>query len=125
MNSINTPTHVTYKNVCFKNICFGIAAIVAALGYSVARLDDCYRSHVDQLRSGFWFAVNVERYIEAEKKAAYDKEHPEEVEAKKAEAEAKAKKAADEQEDRLVKKVLDERNRRLQKIAEKSSAEVK
>ena len=109
-------TQSRFKNVCFKNICFGIAALIAAIGYSVGRLDDCYREHVNQMRSGFFFAVNVERQLKAEAKEKYDAEHPEEE---------KRQKQIDEQNERLVKQVLDERNHRLQKIAEKSSTEVK
>ena len=121
----NTQLNYRFKNVCFKNICFGIAALIAAIGYSVGRLDDCYREHVNQMRSGFFFAVNVERYFNDEAKKKYDAEHPEEVEARKKEAEEKQQKQIDDQNERLVKQVLDERNRRLQKIAEKSSTEVK
>ena len=121
----NTQLNYRFKNVCFKNISFGIAALIAAIGYSVGRLDDCYREHVNQMRSGFFFAVKVERQLKAEAKDKYDAEHPEEVEARKKEAEAKRQKQIDEQNERLVKQVLDERNRRLQKIAEKSSTKVK
>lgn len=118
-------TQPRFKNVCFKNICFGIAALIAAIGYSVGRIDDCYREHVNQMRSGFWFAVKVQRQLKAEAKEKHDAEHPEEVEARKKEDEEKRQKQIDEQNERLVKQVLDERNRRLQKIAEKSSTEVK
>ena len=45
----NTQLNYRFKNVCFKNICFGIAALIAAIGYSVGRLDDCYREHVNQM----------------------------------------------------------------------------
>ena len=121
----NIQLYPRFKNVCFKNICFGIAALIAAIGYSVGRLDDCYREHVNQMRSGFFFAVNVERQLKAEAKEKYDAEHPEEVEARKKEAEEKRQKQIDDQNERLVKQVLDERNHRLQKIAEKSSTEVK
>ena len=121
----NTQLNPHFKNVCFKNICFGIAALIAAIGYSVGRIDDCYREHVNQMRSGFFFAVNVKRHFNDEAKKKYDAEHPEEVEARKKEAEEKRQKQIDEQNERLVKQVLDERNRRLQKIAEKSSTEVK
>ena len=118
-------TQSRFKNVCFKNIYFGIAALIAAIGYSVGRIDDCYREHVNQMRSGFFFAVNVERQLKAEAKEKYDAEHPEEVEARKKEAEENRQKQIDEQNERLVKQVLDERNRCLQKIAEKSSTKVK
>ena len=77
------------------------------------------------MRSGFIFALNVKRQLQAEAKEKYDAEHPEEVEARKKEAERKLQKQIDEQNERLVKQVLDERNRRLQKIAEKSSTEMK
>ena len=118
-------TQPRFKNVCFKNICFGVAALIAAIGYSVGRIDDCYREHVNQMRSGFFFAVKVARYLKTEAKKKYDAEHPEEVEARKKEDEEKQQKQIDEQNERLVKQLLDERNRRLQKIAEKSSTEVK
>ena len=121
----NTQLNYRFKNVCFKNISFGIAALIAAIGYSVERIDHCYREHVAQMRSGFFFAVNVERQLKAEAKEKYDAEHPEEVEARKKEAEEKRQKQIDDHNERLVKQVLDERNRRLQKIAEKSSTEVK
>lgn len=121
----NTHLNYRFKNVCFKNICFGIAALIAAIGYSVGRLDDCYREHVAQMRSGFFFAVKVERQLKADAKEKYDAEHPEEVEARKKEAEEKRQKKIDDQNERLVNQVLDERNRLLQKIAEKSSTEVK
>ena len=56
-------TQPRFKNVCFKNISFGIAALIAAIGYSVERIDHCYREHVNQMRSGFFFAVKVERQL--------------------------------------------------------------